>query len=42
MGFPPLLATKSDYPLLFKDVKFFENLVEELNLFPGLSFPPGG
>ena len=24
MGFPPLLATNSNYPLFFKDVKFFE------------------
>jgi hypothetical protein len=28
MGFPPLLATKSNYRLFFKDVKFFEQFFE--------------
>jgi hypothetical protein len=40
MGFPPLLATGSNYHLFFKDVKFFEHsisLEDSLLFFQNLS-----
>jgi len=40
MGFPPLLATKSNYHLFFKDVKFAEHSFQK-SLQKGISKSAG-